>query len=349
MNRIKSVNILFLALVVIQLAVSFALGLFSEFISLTVNQSILISQAIIFVPVLVYLLVTRTKITELIKLKRIKISTVFMVVLFTFLMLPLIATVNAISMLFSTNIVNDTTQLMMENPFWLNLLLMAVIPAINEEFVFRGVFYQTYREKSVLWGIVGCGALFGFMHMNFNQFSYALVLGLIFALLVEATGSILAPMIGHFVLNGNSVVLMTLSRLLTDALADNQEELNAILGDSAVGLDFSAQYTQEELMITIGMLAVIAVITTSLAACVFVWISRHCGTLENIKGIFSKKETGIQEDVIGADIVREDVIREGTIRETKMQNKKKKQLAIVTAPLIIGVVLCIVVMVMAEI
>lgn len=328
MRRIKSVNILFLVLVLIHISMSFSVSFLPGLQNMTINQSLLFSQALIFVPTIIYLMFTRTKIKEFISFQRIKISTIFMVILFTFLMLPLIATVNAISMLFSTNVINETAKLMMDNPFWLNLLLMAILPAINEEFVFRGVFYHSYKEKSVLQGILGCGILFGLMHLNFNQFSYAFLLGTIFALLVEATGSIFAPMIAHFILNGNSVVVMSLSKFLTDAFAKNQDVMNSILKESGQTFEFGTQFTKEELMITIGMFAVVAVITTSLATGVFIWICRNCGTLEHVKRIFYKNKVEV---------------------EAEKEAKKKKQSTIVTVPFIIGVVICVIFMILTEI
>lgn len=328
MSKIKSVNILFLVLVSIHIGISFSLSFIPGLQNMTINGSLLFSQALIFVPTIIYLMITKTKIKEFISFRIIKISTIFMVILFTFLMLPLIATVNAISMLFSTNVINETAMLMMDNPFWLNLLLMAVVPAINEEFVFRGVFYHSYREKSILQGILGCGILFGLMHLNFNQFSYAFLLGILFALLIEATGSILAPMIAHFILNGNSVVVMSLSKIFTDALAKNQDVMNSILKESGQTLDFGAQFTKQELMMTIGMFAAVAVVTTSLAAGVFIWICKNCGTLERVKRIFYKDKVEVQEGI---------------------EAEKKKQSTIVTVPFIIGGVICVIFMILTEI
>ena len=48
------------------------------------------------------------------------------------------------------------------------------------------------------------GLIFGLMHLNFNQFSYGFVLGVIFAAVVEASGSIYASMAIHFLINFQS-------------------------------------------------------------------------------------------------------------------------------------------------
>ena len=84
-----------------------------------------------------------------------------------------------------------------ENLF-LNILFVALLPAFVEEFVFRGVFYQTYRKSSMKAALVLSGLLFGCMHMNFNQFLYTFVFGMILVFMMEATGSIVTSMICHF-------------------------------------------------------------------------------------------------------------------------------------------------------
>ena len=46
--------------------------------------------------------------------------------------------------------------------------------------------------------------------MNFNQFFYAFVLGLVFALLVEATSSLFSSMLAHIAANSYSVIMINL-------------------------------------------------------------------------------------------------------------------------------------------
>ena len=48
--------------------------------------------------------------------------------------------------------------------------------------------------------------MFGLLHMNINQMSYAIVMGILFFSLNEVTGSILSSMLVHFIINGISVV-----------------------------------------------------------------------------------------------------------------------------------------------
>lgn len=288
MKSIRNVNILFLTLISIYVLIYAIQGISGKGLPLTVNESLLFSQAIVLIPTLIYLVATKTKITELIPFRRISIPTLLRIVLFTYLTMPLITLINAISMLFSTNRVSEIAVLMEENPFWLNVVLMAVIPAVSEEFIFRGVFYHTYRKKNVLQGALGCGVVFGLMHMNFNQFSYALVLGLIFALLVEATGSILAPMAAHFIINNNSVLMMELLSK-TEGL---QKYFEDIVKESGQASGMTADFSSKEFMYSILVFAVIATFATALAAAVYAWIAKTCNTEERVGNILKAGFSG---------------------------------------------------------
>lgn len=322
MKRIKSVNLLFLTLVLLHIVVSLGLGYTG--IGLTVNQSIIFSQMLVAIPCLIYLAVTKTDIRKLIPFKKLSIATIFKIVLFTYLMMPLMSVVNAISLLFSSNMVGDTLDYMMENPLWLNLILIAIIPAFNEELIFRGIFYHTYRKKSLIGGALGCGILFGFMHLNFNQFSYAVVLGAVFALLIEATGSIFAPIVAHLVINANSLILTTLSSKMMQFVGENEE-----LGQT---LELTTQFTSEQLIMAIGMLSITAVVTTAIGVCVFVWISKGCETQEHIQSIFRRKEKVVR--LPDSEVVISEI--------------KKERGSIITVSLILGVFISIVFMILAE-
>ena len=92
------------------------------------------------------------------------------------------------------------------------LLLMAFLPAMVEETIFRGMIYNTYSKRRPIIGILLSALLFGLMHMNFNQLPYALYLGIIMALVMEACDSIVAPMIVHFTMNATSSTLAFLTK-----------------------------------------------------------------------------------------------------------------------------------------
>ena len=174
--------------------------------------SYLISQAIVLLPALVYVAVHKINIIACMPYRKLRISG-----------------------LFSTNYVQGSVQELVAYPFWLQLLIIAVLPACVEEFVFRGLIYHSYRKNGILGAAVLSGLVFGLMHLNINQLSYAAVMGIIFALLVEATGSMYSSMLAHFAANSYSVILMQLvsmtsggSELLEQSAQAAESSMNSV-------------------------------------------------------------------------------------------------------------------------
>lgn len=279
MKETKKADLLFLALVVIHILVSFGIS-YTPLINMSMNQSLIFSQLLILLPVLFYLFITKTSPMKLIRFNKIDAGTFFMTILFVILIMPLISFLNSISMLFSENTVVNMADSMSSNPLALNLLLMAIVPSISEEFVFRGVFFHTYRKRNVIYGAILSGIIFGLMHLNFNQFSYAFAIGIIFALLIEATGSIYTTMLAHFIINGNSVVMLKVSEALTRITAGTASDIESY---SEV---MQSELTKQMLGPMILMLAVTATITTALAIGVYIWLAKHCKNINNIKAMF---------------------------------------------------------------
>ena len=198
-RTVRNTNRLFLGTLCFVMAVSFWMG--RSGISLSGEMNLIVSQLLFWIPIVICLAVTKTNPLHLIPFRKISVSTMLMVILFAILLIPVTAWINLVSMLFVENAVAGIDQQMTGNTLALNLLMMAVLPAVSEECMVRGVYFQLYKSGGILKAAVISGAVFGFMHLNFNQFSYAIVLGVILALLVEATGSIFSSMIAHFTFN----------------------------------------------------------------------------------------------------------------------------------------------------
>ena len=205
---VKSASRLFLASFCF--AVLASLGIGWTGIQFSIEAGLIVSQLLFWIPIAVYLLKERIHLTELVPFRKISASTAGMLVLFALFLIPVMTWINIISMVFVDNTVAALDQEMRGNSVVINLLLMAVMPAVSEELMVRGVYFQQYKVSGIFKGAVMSGIIFGIMHMNFNQFSYAVVLGVIMALVVEATGSIFSSMIVHFIFNGFSVMVMQL-------------------------------------------------------------------------------------------------------------------------------------------
>lgn len=93
--------------------------------------------------------------------------------------------------------------------FLYNILLIAVIPAVGEELLFRGLLQRLFAEwtKSIHWAVWISAILFSIIHFQFFGFIPRLFLGVLFGYLLEITGTILIPIIGHFTNNLMGVVL----------------------------------------------------------------------------------------------------------------------------------------------
>lgn len=272
----KKANRLFLSVIILHFVLVIVLIVSSQFFSLGIFENLLVSQMIVLLPALVSLFGKKEKVKfcEL-GFRKIKISTVFLVILFTLLCMPLVTVVNAISMLFVDNTVISMSMDVLEMPFMKMFLMMAIVGPLSEEFVFRGVIFGGYRKDGNVMGAILLSALvFGFMHMNFNQAGYAFVLGVALAFLKVATRSLLAPMIMHFMVNAQTVILMYITEYLSPG---SYQQQNSVI-------------TKNELLMTIGIYSVIAAVTTTLAVCLLINISDREGGKEELKNLFKKPE-----------------------------------------------------------
>ncbi len=90
----------------------------------------------------------------------------------------------------------------------LNIFMVALLPAIGEELIFRGVFQKILIKwtGSVHAGIIIAGFLFSFMHMQFYGFFPRWLLGAIFGYMMIWSGSIWLPIAAHFVNNALATI-----------------------------------------------------------------------------------------------------------------------------------------------
>ena len=279
----KAANWLFLVFLAVEAAVIVLLRITGFRISII--GSLVLNQLIFTVPAACFLLKTKTALSNVAPLKRIHPVTPFLCIVFTGLCMPLITVVNVISQLFVSNAANQIGLALAETPAWLIILVVGILGPMNEEFIYRGVFYQSYRKTGrILAAMIMSAFLFGLMHLNFNQMSYAFVVGIMGVLLVEATGSIASTMIFHACINTSSSVLMVLEReLLVKTGGDTQAILEEQLAQT--GLSYG-QY----LMIMIIVYGVIALFTTTLAALLLWGMATIEGRGSEFKDIFKRKQ-----------------------------------------------------------
>jgi membrane protease YdiL (CAAX protease family) len=93
--------------------------------------------------------------------------------------------------------------------YLVNILVMAVIPALGEELLFRGVFQRLFHEwsKNIHVAIWISAFLFSAMHMQFYGLIPRMVLGAFLGYLFYWSGSLWLPIIAHFINNGIAVTM----------------------------------------------------------------------------------------------------------------------------------------------
>jgi hypothetical protein len=91
--------------------------------------------------------------------------------------------------------------------FLLAILIGAVIPAISEEFLFRGFGQRALEEKnSVLFSVTVTGVIFGVIHFNLVNLFPLILIGVFLGYLAHYSNNILVPIFIHFLNNAVSIL-----------------------------------------------------------------------------------------------------------------------------------------------
>ncbi len=97
----------------------------------------------------------------------------------------------------------------------IGLLVIAVIPAVGEELMFRGmlqpILIRSFKNTHV--AIWVTGIIFSFIHFQLDGFVPRMLLGVVFGYLYVWSGNIWYPIWAHFINNGVTVIIMYLYQL----------------------------------------------------------------------------------------------------------------------------------------
>ena len=270
-KKIFGAECLFTALIVVYEIVT-VLALFTDLFSgITIKQNILFSQSLIFVPTVLYLFIMRKHVKDIIWFRRFHPLTLLLLPPLVLFMEPLITLLNAISMLFVRNEISHAASALVDhNTLGTSLFFMAFLPCVIEELAYRGVMFGSFHEAGRLKAILMSGFLFGLMHMNFNQMAYAIMIGLVFGFVVEATGSIIPTMIMHFLINGFSVVI--------------KHNIIPMLKDQAE----NTEVTQTMLLSTIRAYIPMALVGAVISAGIIYLLATINGRMESFTSVFTE-------------------------------------------------------------
>jgi len=96
--------------------------------------------------------------------------------------------------------------------FFIAFVIMAIIPGIGEELLFRGILQPKLHQltKNIHISIWLTAFIFSFIHFQFYGFLPRMVLGAMFGYIYIWSGNIFYPMFAHFVNNGFSILMLYL-------------------------------------------------------------------------------------------------------------------------------------------
>ncbi len=101
--------------------------------------------------------------------------------------------------------------------FLLLVLTAAVLPALFEELLFRGVVLQSLRRFGDLFALSVTSILFSLLHRNLVQIPNALITGTVLGYIVLRTGSLQAAIFCHFINNLLPILLQTFGSYLPES------------------------------------------------------------------------------------------------------------------------------------
>ena len=290
MKKVFRANMYFLVILIIEILGPYALSPLYRSIGLSdIRLILLFNHLILFlIPAIIYLLVTKSSFKDTLKLNKLHWQDTLLIILLGFIVQPVMTFFSLISTFFFNNEVGSFIYEITSTPYILLLALVAVLPSITEEVTLRGVVLSGYENKNKYVAAAITGLFFGIFHLNAQQFLYATVLGFIFSLVVRITNSIYASMIIHFIVNGTSVTIAKISKIITESLPSNNDAVEFTLKNIT---------SQEKLflVITYGIIAVIFSI--------FVFLIIYA--LEKINN-----KRRIKDDTI---LIKDDSIKERTI------------------------------------
>lgn len=223
MRKVSRANTYFLIVMLLQLFLPVGF-IFKWFNIADIKLMLFINHTIIFiVPAIIYLIVTKQSAKKVLKLNRLYFKDAMLLILLAFICQPIMAFFSLISQFFFENEIGNFMVEIVNSPYIILLLLVAVLPAITEEITIRGVILSGYEDKNIYLACMITGLLFGIMHLDPQQFLYATVLGFILAFVVRITNTIFAASLMHFFINGTSITLQKILSLVPQASTTVEE------------------------------------------------------------------------------------------------------------------------------
>ena len=173
-----------------------------------------------------------------IRLNPIKVRNIPLLVIYAWSLIPISLFLSMATSNIATNAVEASSESLASPPAWITIISAAIIAPLVEEFMFRGILYESfsYKKESKLISVLLVSFLFGLLHMNLNQFLYATFVGFFLCLAVEATDSIWGGVITHAAFNFTEILVFLSSS--TETTSSTAEVVSEVT-DSSMGVDIA--------------------------------------------------------------------------------------------------------------
>jgi membrane protease YdiL (CAAX protease family) len=144
---------------------------------------------------------------HLFRFRKIGIGNIIFIAAICICIRPMMTLLSFISSLVFPNTIAEAMMEMQSGSLMEALIIIAAVPSICEELMFRGYLFDKYRDYPIKQTALVNGIFFAVMHMNPQQLLYTFVMGVIFTFLAYHTRSLFAPITAHFFMNGSQVLL----------------------------------------------------------------------------------------------------------------------------------------------
>ncbi len=124
--------------------------------------------------------------------------------------------------------------------FFINFVIMAILPAVGEEFIFRGILQNiliSVSRKPWL-SILISAAIFSAIHLQFEGFFPRMILGFLLGYMYLITHNIWVPILGHLVNNAFQLILQYAASWTNDTITE-PDEINVTIMHAIPSLLFT--------------------------------------------------------------------------------------------------------------
>ena len=140
----------------------------------------------------------------------------------------------------ATEITVSFLQMNSFNDFVINIIIIALLPALGEELLFRGIIQRIFIDwtKNIHIGIIIAAILFSTFHFQFYGFIPRMLIGIYLGYLFVWSKNIWVPVMAHFVNNASIVIYIYFSGINVEEAISNDTGENYSIITVIVGLLF---------------------------------------------------------------------------------------------------------------